>query len=175
MLKHYVDELHVYYKYFLPVKAASAYGWQPYHLHVLIVMKSGILNLVELQGLYRSVTGVEQKTGKADSHIQCLLTGVCWGSAVHGGIWPHAWGMDLSVKWFTGLSKGFLQAVFNADLQHLPQVSSLTTRWLTRAGSNNDVHIAFDICGVSVNAKWGRSCNIWAFATIEKVLPNQNS
>jgi len=33
----------------------------------------------------------------------------------------------------------------------------------------------FDICGVSVNAKWGRSSNIWAFATIEEVLPKQNS
>ena len=83
--------------------------------------------------------------------------------------------MDLSVKRFTGLSKGFLQTIFNADLQHIPQVSSLTTRWLTRAGSYNDLNFVFDICGVSVNAKWRRSSNIWAFATIEEVLPKQNS
>ena len=32
------------------VKAAGAYGWQPYHLHVPIVLKSGSLNLLELSG-----------------------------------------------------------------------------------------------------------------------------
>jgi hypothetical protein len=31
----------------LGAKAAGAYGWQPYHLHVPIVLKSGILNLLE--------------------------------------------------------------------------------------------------------------------------------
>jgi hypothetical protein len=29
------------------VKAAGAYGWKPYHLHVPIVLKSGSLNLLE--------------------------------------------------------------------------------------------------------------------------------
>ena len=37
------------------VKAANAYSWQPYHLHVQTVMKSGILSLLEpsrpVQGL----------------------------------------------------------------------------------------------------------------------------
>jgi len=32
------------------VKAAGAYGWQPYHLHVPIVLKSGSLNLLEPSG-----------------------------------------------------------------------------------------------------------------------------
>ena len=32
------------------IKAAGAYGWQPYHLHVPIVMKSGSLNLLEPSG-----------------------------------------------------------------------------------------------------------------------------
>jgi hypothetical protein len=35
-----------YQEYFLGVKAAGAYGW-PYNLHVLIVLKSGSLNLLE--------------------------------------------------------------------------------------------------------------------------------
>jgi len=35
------------------VKAAGAYGLQPYHLHVPIVLKSGNLNLLEPQGLSR--------------------------------------------------------------------------------------------------------------------------
>jgi len=32
------------------VKAAGALGWQPYHLHVPIVLKSGSLNLLEPSG-----------------------------------------------------------------------------------------------------------------------------
>jgi hypothetical protein len=32
------------------VKAAGAYGWQPYHLHVPIVYKSGSLDLLEPSG-----------------------------------------------------------------------------------------------------------------------------
>jgi hypothetical protein len=32
------------------VKAAGAYGWQPYHLYEPIVLKSGILNFLEPSG-----------------------------------------------------------------------------------------------------------------------------
>jgi hypothetical protein len=32
------------------VKVAGAYGWQTYHLHVLTVLKSGSLNLLEPSG-----------------------------------------------------------------------------------------------------------------------------
>jgi len=32
------------------VKAAGAWGWQPYHLHVPTVLKSGSLNLLEPSG-----------------------------------------------------------------------------------------------------------------------------
>jgi len=39
------------------VKAASALGW-PYHLHVLIVMKSGSLSLLEPSGSVQACTGV---------------------------------------------------------------------------------------------------------------------
>jgi len=36
-----------YQEYFLVVKVAGAYGCQPYHLHVPIVLKSGSLSLQE--------------------------------------------------------------------------------------------------------------------------------
>jgi len=36
-----------YRKYFLGVKAGGAHGWQPYHNHVLTVMKSGSLKHLE--------------------------------------------------------------------------------------------------------------------------------
>jgi len=39
-----------YHEGFLGVKAAGAYDWQPYHLHVPIVLKSGSLNLLEPSG-----------------------------------------------------------------------------------------------------------------------------
>jgi hypothetical protein len=36
-----------YQEYLLRVKAAGAYGWQPCHLHVPIVLQTGSLNLLE--------------------------------------------------------------------------------------------------------------------------------
>jgi len=45
-------------KYFLGVKAAGAYGWQPYHLHVPIVLKSGSLNLLEPSGPVQACNGI---------------------------------------------------------------------------------------------------------------------
>jgi hypothetical protein len=40
------------------VKEADAYSWQPYHLHVPIILKSGSLNLLELSGQVQACTGV---------------------------------------------------------------------------------------------------------------------
>jgi len=40
------------------VKSAGAYGWQPYHLYVLIVLKSGSLNLLEPSGPVQACNGI---------------------------------------------------------------------------------------------------------------------
>jgi hypothetical protein len=40
----------------LGVKAAGALDWQPYHLHVLIVLNSGSLNLLEPWGAVQACT-----------------------------------------------------------------------------------------------------------------------
>ena len=40
------------------VKAAGAWGWQPYHLHVPIVLKSGKLNLLEPSGSVEASNGI---------------------------------------------------------------------------------------------------------------------
>jgi hypothetical protein len=40
------------------VKAAGAYGWQPYHLHVTIVLKYGSLNLLEPSGPVQACNGI---------------------------------------------------------------------------------------------------------------------
>ena len=40
------------------VKAAGAYGWQPYHLHVPTVLKSGNLNLLEPSGPVQGCNGM---------------------------------------------------------------------------------------------------------------------
>ena len=47
-----------YHEYFLGVKAAGAEGWQPYHLHVPIVLKSRSLNLAETSGPVRAGIGI---------------------------------------------------------------------------------------------------------------------
>ena len=40
------------------VKVADAYGWQPYHLHVSTVFKSGSLNLLEPWGHVQACNGI---------------------------------------------------------------------------------------------------------------------
>ena len=40
------------------VKTATAYVWQPYHLHVLIVVKSETLNLLELSEPLQACAGI---------------------------------------------------------------------------------------------------------------------
>ena len=52
-----------YQEYFLGVKAAGALGWQPYHLHVPIVLKSGSLNLLEPSGPVQACNGIAFKVG----------------------------------------------------------------------------------------------------------------
>ena len=48
----------MYQEYFLVVKVASAEGWQPYHLHVPTVLKSGSLNLLEPSGPVQACNGI---------------------------------------------------------------------------------------------------------------------
>jgi hypothetical protein len=50
--------LNEYQEYFLEVKAAGEYGWQPCHLHVPIVLKYGSLNLLELSGPVKACNGI---------------------------------------------------------------------------------------------------------------------
>ena len=47
-----------YQEYFLGVKAASVWGWQPYHLHVPTVLKSGRLILLEPSGPVQACNGI---------------------------------------------------------------------------------------------------------------------
>jgi len=42
----------------LGVKAAGAYGWQPYHLLLLIVLKSGSFSFLETSGPIQACTGI---------------------------------------------------------------------------------------------------------------------
>ena len=45
------------------VKAVGAYGWQPYHFHVPIVLKSGRLNLLEQSGPVQACHGIALQCG----------------------------------------------------------------------------------------------------------------
>jgi len=47
-----------YQEYFLGVKAAGAYGWQPYHIHVSIVLKSGSLKFLETSRPVQACNGI---------------------------------------------------------------------------------------------------------------------
>jgi hypothetical protein len=46
-----------YQDYFLSVIAAGAQAWQPYHLHVPTILKSGSLNLLEPSGPVQACSG----------------------------------------------------------------------------------------------------------------------
>jgi len=47
-----------YQEYFLGVNAADVYGWQPYHIHVPIVLKFRNLNLLEPFGPVQACNGI---------------------------------------------------------------------------------------------------------------------
>ena len=46
----------VYQEYFLAGTGGRAYSWQPYHLHVAVVLKSGSLKLLESSGPVQACT-----------------------------------------------------------------------------------------------------------------------
>jgi hypothetical protein len=81
---------------FLGVKGVGAWGWQPHHLHVPNVMKSGSLNLLELSGPHRAFYETPlplllrdiilwalwlwpTKKKKAKRHISCVFHAECTG------------------------------------------------------------------------------------------------
>ena len=68
-------------------KAASVFGWQPYHLHVLTVTKSGILNLLEPLGSAQACTvwGLSPHEGK----VLCTHPDWHWNppSLLHNRYW----------------------------------------------------------------------------------------
>jgi hypothetical protein len=55
---HSVSDRNEYQEYLVVVKAAGALGWQPYHLHVATVLKSGRLNFLEHSGPIQACTGI---------------------------------------------------------------------------------------------------------------------
>jgi hypothetical protein len=57
------------------IKAAGAYGWQPYHFHVPIVLKSGSFNLLEPSGLIQACNGIALPFNvKLDSKIMVNIS-----------------------------------------------------------------------------------------------------
>jgi hypothetical protein len=55
---HSASNKNEYQEYFLGVKAAGAEGWQPYHVYVPIVLKSGSLSLLEPSGPVQACNGI---------------------------------------------------------------------------------------------------------------------
>jgi hypothetical protein len=53
-----VSNRNEYQEYFLRVKAAGAWGWQPYHFQVTVVLKSGSLNFLEPLGPVEACNGI---------------------------------------------------------------------------------------------------------------------
>jgi len=75
-----------YQEYLLEVKTAGAYGWQPYHLHMPIVLKSGSLNLLEPLGPVQACNGIALLLGSTLPTLYFART-VCLGWPV----WLSQW------------------------------------------------------------------------------------
>jgi hypothetical protein len=70
------------------VKAAGGYGWQPYHLNVPIVLKSGSLNLLVLSGPVLASTGIalKQQFTTEFAMIYYVVIGLTTNNAVLCGL-----------------------------------------------------------------------------------------
>jgi len=90
---------------FWGVNMASAWGWQPYKLHVPVVLKSGSLNVLELAGpvqalqrliyLYILCTHTHSNTTILHSHVLCFLQFY----ALFVWSWPNAHENSFSQIW----------------------------------------------------------------------------
>ena len=71
-----------YQEYFLGVKAAGAYGWQPYHLNMPIVLKSGSIKLLEPSGPVQVCNGIALPLS-VSSHVFWFEVPPVWISTRH--------------------------------------------------------------------------------------------
>ena len=60
-----------YQEYILGVKAVGAYGWQLYHLHMQIVLKSRSVNLLEPSGHVQACLGIALSLPLSRYFVQC--------------------------------------------------------------------------------------------------------
>jgi len=75
------------------VKAAGAYGWQIYHLHVPIVLKSGNLNLLEPSGPVQACNGIALPLQHKQIRISTIMYFIP-NCLLHVSAW-----LPLSVSW----------------------------------------------------------------------------
>jgi len=60
----------VYQEYFLGVKSAGVYDWQPYHFHVTIFLKSGNLNILKYSEDVQDCNGTDLTLPYTRTEIQ---------------------------------------------------------------------------------------------------------
>jgi hypothetical protein len=80
---------------FLGVKAAGAWGWQPHHLHVPNVMKSGSLNLLETLGPHRACYVTPLPLPLPYINVNLLTRYIQW-IKMHGETVKY---LDCTLKW----------------------------------------------------------------------------
>jgi hypothetical protein len=130
------------------VKAADASGWQPYHLQVSSVMKSGSLNLLESSGLLQVRTGIA-------SFLPLWIYGVVW-RAKFSMLWPYLFIRRFSVM------QGFSRTLRRRSVC-LGVVSGLI--WLeTRTGS-----LMMTVVKVRAPENVKSSSNIWVLIRFSKM------
>jgi len=94
-----------YQEHFLGVRAAGAWGWQPHHLHVLNVRKSGSLNFLEpplglLQDSFTFYVSCQLNYSFDTQNLPCIC--YCYyvtSLLLSGEEWT--WRVTLCTKWIT--------------------------------------------------------------------------
>jgi hypothetical protein len=109
------------------IKAAGAYGWEPYHLHVPIVLKSGSLNLLETSRPVQVCTGTASHTkslfpNNGNKHAPTKDSLFSWSCWVLGRYWVQF----LARRW----------AMRNANFSHFNQ----------RIQENNNIATFLKLC-----------------------------
>jgi hypothetical protein len=66
------------------VNVAGAYGWQPYHLHVPTVWKSGSLNLLEPSGPVQACNGIAFFIMRMQQYLWSIILTSCPSQCPHG-------------------------------------------------------------------------------------------
>jgi hypothetical protein len=153
-----VSNRNEYQEYFLWVKAAGSYGWQPCHLHVPILLKSWSPNLLETSGPVKACNGVALPFYEDWEFCHFIYSYVLWldlwilGNSYVTGL------VTTSTKYSKGVVNLWL-SMFHSTVLY----STCTLSWNVSNSetSETDKCLKTEICRKIIKPKRGRRRKWW--------------